>query len=719
MQQIVAAYQRTSHAPLPPAPGTNHGTSPTDAPAPICRAPARRHATPPDPPKRPASPSQRAVLPDVSRTALALAHGLTPTMRDLTEADLFSDTQVDPKPASDAPPSLEAPYPDRTGERTGEAMRRFVNLLLSGTIPHSDLLLASRLIAIAKPNGGVRPIAIGEAFMRLAGICALAASGVKQGDPIGPLYFAIAFRPTLLAAQEAAPDTLAIACHDDLTVQGTVEQVVAMGRVVQSRHQCNKQKTLVHCTDPAKASHAAACLGATVATDGMVACGAPLAPLPMWRRIHGGMGLRHYTADVADAARLASAAVAHAVLADGIDGGKPFRGDAAVQHQARLARLRKAWPAVQGISDSPTPADAWASDAGLEAAHDAAPDCSGSLASAFLTACPGPVTGLTDHEFQVAVLLRLGEPLLPVLESDEACPCGRVAASGTHSVICGQLWASSVLKHDLITVAWRRVLMRASIASSLEPHVGKLPGGIRVLPLRGSRQSPPAAPPADFTRPPAAPSASAPAAPCQQDPPPPPPPPQSPPPPPPPTGPPSRCRAGPAPTPSLAGPPGFGRAPTPLMQPPQRGDLLAFLTTRMALLDVKVMHPLARSHVRGASREAGATAEKGARQKRDKYGAITGAAQFIPLVHETYGRVGRDAYRFLQTVAEVAAGHGAVSKRTFLLNAMRDLSTTLCRALARQARAAAPLRARLVGRALLPGLPVPTDGLPALTGHRA
>eukprot|EP00892_Ulva_mutabilis_P000040 jgi/Ulvmu1/10036/UM059_0085.1 len=139
----------------------------------------------------------------------------------------------------------------------------------------------------------------------------------------------------------------------------------------------------------------------------------------------------------------------------------------------------------------------------------------------------------------------------------------------------------------------------------------------------------------------------------------------------------------------------------------------------MALLDVKVMHALARSHVRGASREAGTTAEKGERQKRDKYGAVTGAAQFIPLVHETYGRVGRDAYRFLQTVAEVAAGHGAVSKRTFLLNAMRDLSTTLCRALARQARTAAPLRARLVGRALLPGLPVPTDGLPALTGHRA
>eukprot|EP00892_Ulva_mutabilis_P011449 jgi/Ulvmu1/8677/UM047_0015.1 len=173
--------------------------------------------SPPTLPSAPPPPSQRAVLPDVSRTAISADPRVDSHMRDLTEADLVSDTQVDPKPASDAPPSLEAPYPDSTpagsrsaevsaarfeailrnltqgsaagpsgwtyehvrsaglyNERTGEAMRRFVNLLLSGTIPHSDPLLASRLIAIAKPNGGVRPLAIGEVFMRLAGIYALA-----------------------------------------------------------------------------------------------------------------------------------------------------------------------------------------------------------------------------------------------------------------------------------------------------------------------------------------------------------------------------------------------------------------------------------------------------------------------------------------------------------------------------------------------------------------
>ena len=60
-------------------------------------------------------------------------------------------------------------------KRTGEVMRRFVNDILSGAIPHSDPLLAriARLIALEKPHGGVRPIVIGEAFLRVASICAL------------------------------------------------------------------------------------------------------------------------------------------------------------------------------------------------------------------------------------------------------------------------------------------------------------------------------------------------------------------------------------------------------------------------------------------------------------------------------------------------------------------------------------------------------------------
>ena len=51
------------------------------------------------------------------------------------------------------------------------------------------------------------------------------------------------------------------------------------------------------------------------------------------------------------------------------------------------------------------------------------------------------------------------------------------------------------------------------------------------------------------------------------------------------------------------------------------------------------------------------------------------------------------------------------SKKIFMENAMRDLSTALCRGIARQVLAAAPLRARLDGCPVLPGRPVPTVGL--------
>ena len=192
--------------------------------------------------------------------------------------------------------------------RTKDAMRGFVNDLLSGDIPHCHLLLASRLIALEKPQGGVRPIAIGETFLRLSSIYALltaqnaadllaplqigvgisggaeipghssrpdfcnpdvvtaqvdlqnafnlahrndmvhavadklpsllpyvlmayqqrsplviqqadgshevlwSEAGVRQGDPMGPLLFALTYQPTLHAAQEHAADAIFTAC---------------------------------------------------------------------------------------------------------------------------------------------------------------------------------------------------------------------------------------------------------------------------------------------------------------------------------------------------------------------------------------------------------------------------------------------------------------------------------------------------------------------------
>ena len=96
----------------------------------------------------------------------------------------------------------------------------------------------------------------------------------------------------------------------------------------------------------------------------------------------------------------------------------------------------------------------------------------------------------------------------------------------------------------------------------------------------------------------------------------------------------------------------------------------------------------------------------------DKYGCIgTGACRFVPLSHETYGRAGPPAFALLHELAEFASSTGAVSQEILMENTMRDLSTTLWRGIARQVLASAPLRARLDGRPILPGRPVPTDGL--------
>ena len=69
-------------------------------------------------------------------------------------------------------------------------MRGFVNDLLSGDIPHCHLLLASRLIALEKPQGGVRPIAIGEAFLHLSSICALS-TAQNAADLLAPLKIGV------------------------------------------------------------------------------------------------------------------------------------------------------------------------------------------------------------------------------------------------------------------------------------------------------------------------------------------------------------------------------------------------------------------------------------------------------------------------------------------------------------------------------------------------
>ena len=125
-----------------------------------------------------------------------------------------------------------------------------------------------------------------------------------------------------------------------------------------------------------------------------------------------------------------------------------------------------------------------------------------------------------------------------------------------------------------------------------------------------------------------------------------------------------------------------------------------------------VTHPLASSAVATAAWGTGVCAEAKNALRRDKYGRTgTGACRFVPLSHETYGRAGPPAFAFLHELAEFAASTGEVSKKIFMENAMRDLSTTLCRSIAWQVLASAPLRERQHGGPVRPGRPVPTDGL--------
>jgi hypothetical protein len=71
-----------------------------------------------------------------------------------------------------------------------EAVRRLLNLILSGELPYLAELLDSTLIALKKPGGGIRPIAIGEVFNRLAALSGMAAVP-EVGRSLAPLQLAV------------------------------------------------------------------------------------------------------------------------------------------------------------------------------------------------------------------------------------------------------------------------------------------------------------------------------------------------------------------------------------------------------------------------------------------------------------------------------------------------------------------------------------------------
>ena len=87
--------------------------------------------------------------------------------------------------------------------------------------------------------------------------------------------------------------------------------------------------------------------------------------------------------------------------------------------------------------------------------------CAGSLASAWLTALPGPAE-LTPVEVCISARIRLGEDLFGGQDGD---------AGGINSPVCGALWHAVVARHNALTEAWLRIAARGGDATTREPHV--------------------------------------------------------------------------------------------------------------------------------------------------------------------------------------------------------------------------------------------------------
>ncbi|CAI7748750.1 unnamed protein product, partial [Closterium sp. NIES-53] len=93
-------------------------------------------------------------------------------------------------------------------------LHALVNTILQGNLPEEvcSLLTSSRLIALAKPEGGTRPIAVGEC---------------PPGRPLGPLLFAAGIHLSLAATAAAFPTVLCLAFADDVTFLGGVAECTA------------------------------------------------------------------------------------------------------------------------------------------------------------------------------------------------------------------------------------------------------------------------------------------------------------------------------------------------------------------------------------------------------------------------------------------------------------------------------------------------------------
>ena len=140
------------------------------------------------------------------------------------------------------------------------------------------------------------------------------------------------------------------------------------------------------------------------------------------------------------------------------------------------------------------------------------------------------------------------------------------------------------------------------------------------------------------------------------------------------------------------------------------GDILAMRPRRLTVADVSFTPPGADTYVRAAVATTGSATKLRDDQKYAK-NIRSGSAVYtlVPLSHESYGCLGQPASKFLNELTNLASSTGALHKSLFIDSAWQELSVSLCCGNHRIVAACAALQTRMTGRALIPGLPVPTD----------